>query len=657
MKLAHIFSENGILASAISGFRVRHQQLEIAEAISDAIETHSTLVAEAGTGTGKTFAYLAPVLLSGQKAVISTATKTLQEQLFNRDLPAMCRALKMSCQCAMLKGRDNYLCLYRLNKATTDSLFREERDALENIRAWSETTLTGDKSELSEISDQAPIWQIVTSTRDNCLGSDCPDCSECFVMSARRNAQCADIVVINHHLFLADLILKDEGVGELLPKVDIRIFDEAHQLPEIASLFFGSTISTNQCGMLLADIAAELKERPADLKTILPVFRSIEESIRSLRKKLPFAASRFSKAQIETRYLPFLHVLSQLHSGFEKLYECLSPLDDGSAEFSQFISRITMILGQLTSWLHVDDAEENNLSITWVESTRRHVKLNQTPVNVGETMRAFREQLGGTWVFLSATLAIEKSFDHFIQEMGLQDPMTGCWESPFEYERQALLVLPANLPNPNTPLYTRAVVESALPLVLPAPGGTFFLFTSLSALNSAETIIAEWLAEQGLTESIPLLVQGKQSRTELLERFRREKKAILLGSHSFWEGIDMPGDLLSLVVIDKLPFQPPDDPVLNAKAQLLAAQGKNSFMALQLPKAVISLKQGAGRLIRSETDRGILLLGDPRLLTKSYGGKILRSLPFVNKTKNVEDGIRLFESFNSDNSPEYEESE
>jgi ATP-dependent DNA helicase DinG len=632
-----LFGEGGVLSQAVPGYRLRSQQLDMARAVAAAIEQRTVLVAEAGTGTGKTFAYLVPALLSGGKVIVSTGTKTLQDQLFNRDIPAVRQALKVPVTIAMLKGRANYICHYHLERARNEGRFMSRDDVkyLKQIESYARTSDSGDKSGLGNVPENAGIWPSVTSTRDNCLGQDCPQHKECFVLEARKKAQAADVVVVNHHLFFADVMLRDEGVAELLPACNTVIFDEAHQLPETASLFFGDSVSTAQLLELARDVQLEAAASAADFAPLPGVAAQMEKAARDLRLSVDEDNARMP-VQALTRLSGFNAALATLAQKLGELAEVLKTQAERGPGLENCWQRCIELQGKIKRWQ--DDADAQ--TVRWAEVFSHAMQLNATPLSIAEI---FRKQIDGqtrAWIFTSATLAVNRDFSHYCGEMGLADATTACWDSPFDYPNQALLYVPQNLPEPNTSDYTAAVVEAALPVIKASRGRAFCLFTSLRAMNEAHDLIQQAFAAEGL--DYPLLIQGSSTRSELLDRFRSLGNAVLLGSQSFWEGVDVRGEALSLVVIDKLPFAPPDDPVLAARIEQIKRQGRNAFMEYQLPRAVITLKQGAGRLIRDETDRGVLMICDPRLISKPYGRKIWQSLPPMKRTRDRAEAQRFF---------------
>ncbi len=624
--LQRAFAQDGALAERIPGFRLRSQQLEMAEAILEAIEQTQVLVAEAGTGTGKTFAYLVPALLAGGKVIVSTGTKTLQDQLFDRDLPAVRQALAAGASIALLKGRSNYVCLYRLERAGAEARLatREEAAQLQRIRRFAGTSTSGDRADLADVPEDAPIWAHATSTRENCLGQACAQYQDCFVMRARRNALAADVVVVNHHLFFADVVLRDEGIAELLPACNTLVFDEAHQLPETARAFFGERISTSQLVELARDARLELRAAGGASPELDALAGRLEKAARDLRLALGDMNSRLAWTQAVQ--LPgFPDALEGLFRSLQKFGEPLASQAERSEGLGSCARRAAEGYALLARLREDAGTEE----VRWVEALSHTALLHLTPLSSAELFRKQMADHPRAWIFTSATLAVGEDFNHFKRELGLSDARARRWSSPFDFASQALLYVPKGLPpDPNDAAFTEAVVQAALPVLRASGGRAFLLFTTLRALRRAHEAL------RGRVD-FPLLVQGTGSRSDLLARFRALGNAVLLGSQSFWEGVDVRGEALSLVVIDKLPFAPPDDPVLSARIESMRGQGGNPFNELQLPQAVLQLKQGAGRLIRDETDRGVLMLCDPRLVSKPYGRRIVQSLPPMKLTRDL----------------------
>ncbi|TMH62183.1 MAG: ATP-dependent DNA helicase [Betaproteobacteria bacterium] len=609
----------------------------MAEAVAGAIGEGGQLVAEAGTGTGKTFAYLVPALLSGGKVIVSTGTKTLQDQLFSRDLPLVRDALKVPVTVALLKGRSNYVCHYHLERSRLQDSFASRADVryLKRIESFARNSESGDKAELADVPDNAGIWSQVTSTRENCLGGECPNYAECFVMKARRDALAADVVVINHHLFFADVVLKDEGLADLLPRCNTVILDEAHQLPDTATLFFGEEVTAGQLGELARDAEVEGLRSARDYAPLPDAAQALAQVLR--RVKLATGNTPGKQPQAEALRRPDLvAALDALASALDALSAELGRQAERSDELAHCAQRATEAAGRLSRWREHDDPEW----IRWLDVTPNGWQLHASPLSVAGIFARQIADSARSWIFTSATLAVKGDFTLYRRELGLSDASTGYWDSPFDYAHQALLYLPRELPPPNSFEHTDAVVAAALPVLKASRGRAFLLFTTLRALGRARETLAAALARNGL--DYPLLVQGEGSRSELLSRFRVLGNAVLLGSQSFWEGVDVQGEALSVVVIDKLPFAPPDDPLLAARLAQIEREGGNPFLDYQLPQAAISLKQGAGRLIRSETDRGVLMICDRRVMDKAYGRKILDALPPMRRTRELADVLEFF---------------
>lgn len=637
--ISHIFAPDGALAETIPGYRTRAQQVEMAQTIADAIDHCRVLVAEAGTGTGKTFAYLVPALLSGGKVIVSTGTKTLQDQLFNRDLPAVRDALKVPVTVAMLKGRANYVCHFHLERAANEGRFLNREDAgyVHIIRSFAEHSATGDKSELSEVPETATIWPAVTSTRDNCIGQECGFYKECFVMEARKRALAADVVVVNHHLFFADVMLRDEGVSELLPAANTVIFDEAHQLPETAGLFFGEDVSTTQLMDVARDAHAEYLTTAKDCVALPEATAALEKAVRDFRLVFGLDGARMpvQKALERNGFNAAFAVMAEKLKALAAVLETQAERDPALENCWQ---RALALEAQVKSWHAGADA---NL-VRWVEVFTQSVQLHATPLSIAEIFNKQMEGHPRAWIFTSATLAVKSDFGHYLGQMGLPEAITVRWDSPFDYPTQSVLYVPQGMPPPNSPAYIASVAATALSAIKASRGRAFVLCTSLRAMREIYALLKDAFEREGL--DYPLLMQGDTSRTELLDRFRKLGNAVLVGSQSFWEGVDVRGEALSLVVIDKLPFAPPDDPVLAARIDKMNAEGKNAFMEYQLPYSVITLKQGAGRLIRDETDRGVLMICDPRIVEKHYGKRIWQSLPPMKRTREVAEVEAFFAS-------------
>ncbi|MBN8482754.1 MAG: ATP-dependent DNA helicase [Xanthomonadales bacterium] len=603
----------------------------MAGAVAAAIDERHALVAEAGTGTGKTFAYLVPALVSGRRIIVSTGTKALQDQLFHRDLPRVRSVLGARLSAALLKGRANYLCLHRLDQLRKDGRLasREEVARLGAIHAWSTATASGDRAELAEVPEDSPLWPRVTSTTDNCLGSECPMFADCFVVRARRAAQEADLVVVNHHLLFADLAIKQEGFGEILPGAHAFILDEAHQIPELAGQFFSISLGMRQLGELAQDTLAECAGVSGALALLQPALDPLMPALRRLRlefERLP-AKGAFSVIEGDAAVMRELDALRDALAGLADALERHAERSRGLAAVHE------RALGFAARLAHLLDGNARD-AVHWYEVSAHGFMLHATPLDLAGPLRELREQSRAAWIFTSATLSVDRRFDHFSRQLGLDDPHTLALDSPFDYARQALAWLPPDLPEPSDPAYTDRVVDAVLPVLEASNGRAFLLFTSHRALRRA----AERLEGR---VPYPLFVQGTAPRHRLLEEFRASGNGVLLGAASFWEGVDVAGEALGVVVIDKLPFAAPDDPVLVARLEALRDAGLNAFTEWQVPNAVIALKQGAGRLIRDIHDRGVLVLCDPRLSTKGYGRQFLASLPPMPRTRRLDD-VRRF---------------
>ncbi len=633
MEIAEVLGPDGLLARSIDGFAYRSQQLDMAEAVADALEQGGTLIAEAGTGTGKTFAYLVPALLSGQKVIISTGTRNLQDQLFLRDLPRLREAMASPARVALLKGRANYLCIHRMESAMLDARGHRREDLrwLLKVRDWSARTDRGDISELGDVPEDAAIWPLVTSTTDNCLGQECSDWSRCHLVEARRRAQEADVVVVNHHLLCADFALKGDGFGELLPAADAFLIDEAHQLPEVASNFFGTTVSTRQILDLMRDTQAEYHREAGDLPKLLEQLDVVSKAARDLRLAFGQALRRGPWNEIEND-AEVTQALCDCRERLGDLHGMLEAIQGRGKGLDACLARCEGLGRQIDELV---SPEQEADAIRWFETHPQSLRLNSTPLDVADVFRLQMQRHPAAWIFTSATLAVGDSFEHFQRQLGLDDALTCKWDSPFDYPNQALWYVPRGMPQPSDPGYTRAVVDLVLPIVEASAGRAFLLFTSHRALREAADLLHEHL-------TFPLLVQGNAPKAELLERFVEHGNAVLLGTASFWEGVDVRGEALSVVVIDKLPFASPGDPVLQARLDAVRRHGGNPFMQHQVPQAAIALKQGAGRLIRDVTDRGVLVLCDPRLLKKGYGQVFLDAMPPFARTRELEQVLAFF---------------
>jgi ATP-dependent DNA helicase DinG len=627
--LRELFGPTGALARSLRGFVPRSGQQRMAERIAEALQLREVLLVEAGTGTGKTFAYLVPALLSGRRVLISTGTRTLQDQLFARDLPLLGAALGRPVRTALLKGRANYLCRARLDSgATQGELLNDAGGALlARVREWAELTRTGDLAELSDLADTHPLRPRITSTRENCTGGKCAEFARCHVFAARRAALEAELIVVNHHLLLADLALKEDGFGDLLPSVDALILDEAHQLPDLAAEFFGTSCSSRQLDVFLQDLRVELRLAGTPARKITPCLRLLEEPLHEALAALRGAERRIAWAELSGIEQGRLEALPRA------IGECAAAVAallgaDKSAGLQARAAALALAITTIQS----TDASQGARSVV---VSARGFTLSLLPYDISERFHGLVHQHPTAWVFTSATLALAGDFGHFSTRLGLKDAETLCLESPFDYERQGLLFLPKGLPDPSALGYTEAVIEAARPLIAAADGGAFLLFTSHRALALAARLLRSAEPER------LLLVQGEGPREHLLRRFRESGRAVLLGTASFWEGVDVQGAALRLVVIDKLPFTSPDDPLLRARVEYLKNSGGNPFRDYQLPEAALALKQGVGRLIRSEQDRGVVAICDPRLTGRGYGRSFLAVLPPFPVTRDAEAACAL----------------
>jgi ATP-dependent DNA helicase DinG len=631
-----LLSEDGPLATALNGFSVRPEQQAMAALIEQVLRDNGTLLCEAGTGTGKTLAYLVPCLDVDRKTVISTATKTLQDQLFERDIPLVRDALGIRIDLALLKGRANYLCLHRFDLAVGNpDLTVEEQDQLGYLAEWARHSVSGDIAGAGALPDDARIWPHVTSTVDNCLGQGCDFFDDCFVVKARRDAASADVVVVNHHLLFADMALREEGFAELLPSADVIVLDEAHQVPDVASKFFGASLSSNQLNDLCRDTqSAGAKEAP-DQPQLGDAAIAVEHATAQLIVALRRMGTRGEWAQTGAAD-PGREALDAVYTALSGLRDVLEIASERGPGAENCYNRALRFLARIELFRDAE-GDVDFQWIRWFETTSRGATLHATPVTVAEPFQSMTGAYATAWIFTSATLSVNGDFSHFKRELGISDPLEACWDSPFDYAEQGYLLLPRLAMEPRDPAYVEAVVDIAAPIVRSARGRTFMLFTSYAALTRA----AELLAEQ---VDLPLLIQGQAPRAELLRQFESRGNAVLLGTATFWQGIDVRGPGLSCVIIDKLPFAPPDDPVTRARIGALKADGGNPFYDFQVPEAVITLKQGAGRLIRDASDRGVLVLCDPRIETKGYGKAFLRSMPALRRTHELDTVVAFLAS-------------
>lgn len=627
-----LLGADGPFVRELPNFAPREAQQVMAVAVQQAIAGRETLIAEAGTGTGKTFAYLVPALLSGERVIISTGTKTLQDQLYFRDLPRVRSVLGSRLKMALLKGRANYLCLYRLDQTVREgaTFDRTQAAQLATIRAWSARSRRGDRMELAEVPEESPLWPRVTSTPENCLGVECPFFDDCHVVKARREAQEADIVVVNHHLLFADLALKQEGFGEILPGAAAFILDEAHQIPELAGQFFSQSISARQLTELAQDALAECTGVTGAIGLLLEPVEALQHAVRQLRLSMDALPPRGAFQQLEDQ--PGVSpAIAELRELLATMCELLGSQSERSRGFDNLHERALLLVSRLDRIVE----EHSERDVRWYEHYPRGFVLYATPLDLAAPMRGLRQSTQAAWIHTSATLSVAGDFGHFARQLGLDDPQTLSLQSPFDYAKQALCYLPPALPDPNARDYVDKIIEAVLPVLHASNGRAFLLFTSHRALRRAADLLRDktpW----------PLFVQGTAPRPRLLEEFRASGHGVLLGAASFWEGVDVAGEALSVVVIDKLPFAAPDDPVLMARLQALEHAGINPFMGWQVPNAVIALKQGAGRLIRDVHDRGVLMLCDPRLTSKGYGRLFLASLPPMPRTRELADVQAFF---------------
>ncbi len=663
------FLQEGPLAAAVPGYTTRDAQIQLAQAVDEAINSHSVLVAEAGTGTGKTWAYLIPAFLSGGKVLISTGTRTLQDQLFNKDVPRVRDALALPVQVALLKGRSNYVCHYHLERLEQDERALKSKDEvsqLRQIRVFASRSRSGDKTDCGQVPEDADIWNRVTSTRENCLGQDCPNVKECFLLKARRQAQEADVVVINHALFFADLMLREEGITDLLPAADAIVFDEAHQLPDTATRFMGDVVYSGTITDFLKSTEVAALAYARDSAKWTDACQRVTYYVKDLRlaaapiESMPGRKATFDQIPDADR---FFDILNRLYDELVTLTGMLTAVQERHPDLAAAAKSGTELCARLYRWsqpviLPEGTTRETDAGpvtparrtgeqveqqakaapveqlVRWVEVGLHHFRLQMAPLSVADAFSRQRRK-EQSWIFTSATLSVYKDFSHYTRQLGLYGARTERWESPFDYQENAMLYVPDHLPEPQSPAFQQQFVDTLIPLIQASPGGVLVLCTTLRAVDNIATMLLAAFDTHFIDR--PVLRQGETSRGILLQQFRELKNAVLVGSASFWEGIDLPGDMLTLVAIDKLPFAPPDDPVLEARIKACRESGGNPFFEFQLPSAAIALKQGAGRLIRTEKDWGLLVVGDRRLVEKPYGKLLWRGLPPFRRTRKLDE--------------------
>jgi ATP-dependent DNA helicase DinG len=634
MSSADILGDSGQFKKIVPGFIPREPQQKMAEAIDMALKLNDSLIVEAGTGTGKTFGYLVPIFLSQKKTIISTGTKNLQDQLFFNDIPVMKKVFPFPIKVALLKGRANYLCRYRLDRHLKDGRFysRQEAQQLHRVEEWSRATRTGDLAEVTTVPEDSTVWSQVISHADNCLGQECVFYKDCFIVKARQQAMGADILVVNHHLFFADMVLQDQEFGELLPNAEAVIFDEAHHLPEIASQFFSTSLTSRQIIELTRDTKAEMSKDAKDMTDLLDQADNLQKCVQDMRAALGMELRRAVWPDSPERTLreSVREVLSSL-GAFEDTLKKAAVRGKGLENCWHRAAQFLELLSSLTT------ADQSDNTVRWFETYPQNFSLQATPIVIAEQFNHYMKSLKRSWIFTSATLTANHHFTLFTDALGLGSTRQLQLKSSFDYQQQSLLYVPRGLPDPRSSDYTAAVVEAALPVVTAARGRTFILFTSHKALDYAAQRLKDEI-------TFPLLLQGSMSKRKLIEAFKTSGQAVLLGTSSFWYGVDVPGDALSCVIIDKLPFTAPQDPILQARISLLRKQGIDPFQAYQLPHAVIVLKQGAGRLIRGHQDRGVLMICDPRLVGSAYGAVFLQSLPAMPRTRDFEKVSAFYET-------------
>ncbi len=636
----HAFSKDGALAKAIEGFSPRQEQTEMAIQVAQTIADNSSLVVEAGTGTGKTFAYLIPAFLAVAtsakkklKVVISTGTKNLQEQLFYKDIPLIKQVLASNAQIALLKGRANYLCTYRLAQyqQTRGQLDAQMLTDLVKIKTWANSTDSGDIGEIINVPEDSAIFPYVTSTLDNCLARDCPDYDKCYLVNARQKAADADLIVVNHHLFFADMALKETGFGELIPKAQVMMFDEAHQIGNIASEYFGDAFSTRQLVDLCTDVLQIHRSSLTDVKQLGLAAEKLQKQCQEFRLLFNYDPERGNWRE-KCQQQAFLQKFLALKNDIDFLYQVIKLCISRNEAIDNCFDRIVKLL---TLYDLMTNTDALGISF-WYETTPKHVVLHQTPLTVAEKFSAVVQESAAAWIFTSATLAVDNSFEHFINHLGLVGATQLLLQSPFDYQQQSQLIVPRYLPQANDINRAKQLAKVALPLIQASHGACFMLFTSYRVMHQVAELLSDAINN-------PLLVQGKMAKRKLLEHFVEIDNAVLLATASFWEGIDVRGDKLTCVIIDKLPFAAPDEPLLQARCEDVRRQGGDPFTQIQLPQAVIALKQGVGRLIRDVNDRGILVICDDRLVNRPYGETFLKSLPAMKRSRDLAQAAQFLE--------------
>ena len=640
-QVALAFSSQGALVRKDPSLAQREVQQHLAHRVARAVEARSPLVAEAGTGVGKTFAYLVPLLLSGRRALVSTATKSLQDQLFLRDLPWLRDALGVPLSLALLKGRASYLCLHRLQLARQSAELpdRWAVRTLARVEAWAHSTRSGDLAEIEGLDERSPVIPLVTSTRDNCLGSECPQYKACHVMQARREAMAADLVVVNHHLFFADMALRDTGVAELLPTVDVAVFDEAHQLVEAGVQFLGTALGTAQLLDFARDLLALGLQKARGLRDWHALAGAVEQAARQLRLTCA-GPLRELRGTLKLRWEERARgdgwpaALQAVAEAAQAAADALAEPAALAPELEKLAQRGTELAALAV--LFAEPAPEDQ--VRWIDLSQHQARLLQSPLDIRAMLGEQRRASPKAWIFTSATLGDDERLSWFTSATGLEDAETLRVGSPFDYPAHARLWVPLPFARPNDAAHPAAVGSLAARCAMALGGRCFVLTTTLRVLPLIADALREALAGAG--RAIEVLVQGSQPKRALLQRFGDGRDCVLVGSQSFWEGIDVPGDALQCVLIDKLPFPPPNDPLVQARVKRIESLGGNAFGEYFVAEAAVSLKQGAGRLIRSETDRGLLVVCDPRLRQMNYGARLRAALPPMGE---LQDEAQAFE--------------